>query len=351
MATRKAMNPFAPLTTTFAGLTEIVSPLTSADHSKAVGRALPPKTYIVENGVNSWQFRMTLNLLDKTHTLAIGGAGGGKDVFLDAYAKAFNKPIAKFAFKEGVNPQGWISRETLKPDGKGGVESVKVLGDLTKACLGLEKDGVRYPYVILFSDFDRAEPSQVEFLRQALQLGGDAYLTCPIDGEIYPILEGTTFYFTANSGVDGDGRRGMLTKERDASITNRLNAVVVPPATESFEVKVILGEFPELEQSQAKLLVKSLRAVRKASLEADLSFEVSIRQGIALGKHALSFQKRVPTATWGEALKWAYESVVMGHFMNKESVAPLWGALDPILGTPLSALTDDDVDSVNSETP
>jgi hypothetical protein len=71
-----------------------------------------------------------------------------------------------------------------------------------------------------------------------------------------------------------------------------------------------------------------------------LGFEVSIRQGLALGKLALSFQKRVPSATWGEALKFAYESVVMGHFLNKESTAPLWGALDPILGAPMSALDD-----------
>ena len=344
MAIRKAINPFAPLYSTFAGLTELVTPLTSQDHSKAVGRAMPPRTYVQESSVNGWQFKLALNLLNNTHTLAIGGAGGGKDVFLDAYAKAFNKPIAKFAFKEGVNPQGWVSRETLKPDGKGGVESVKVMGDLTKACQGIDKDGVKHPYVILFSDFDRAEPSQVEFLRQALQLGGDAYLTCPIDGQLYPILEGTTFYFTANSGVDGDGRRGMLVKERDASITNRLNSVVVPPASESFEVKVVMGEYPMIEQTQAKMLVKSLRAVRKASLECDLGFEVSIRQGLALGKLALSFQKRVPSATWGEALKFAYESVVMGHFLNKESTAPLWGALDPILGAALSVLENEPSD-------
>ena len=344
MATRKSANPFIPMSTSFAGLNDLVYPLSSQDHARAVGRACPPKTYVVENNPNSWQYRLTLNLLDNTHTIAIGGAGGGKDVFLDAFAKAYNRPIAKFAFKEGVNPQGWISRETLKPDGKGGVESVKVIGDLTKACLGLEKDGKKYPYVILFSDFDRAEPAQMEFLRQALQLGGDAYLTCPIDGQIYPILEGTTFYFTANSGVDGDGRRGMLTKERDASITNRLNAVIVPPATESFEIKVVMGEYPQLDLPMAKLLIKSLRAVRKASLESDLGFEVSIRQGIALAKIALSFQKRMPSTSWGEALKWAYESVIMGHFMSKESTAPLWGALDPILGTPLSALSDEEVD-------
>ena len=345
MAIRKAINPFAPLYSTFAGLTELVTPLTSQDHSKAVGRAMPPRTYVQESSVNGWQFKLALNLLNNTHTLAIGGAGGGKDVFLDAYAKAFNKPIAKFAFKEGVNPQGWVSRETLKPDGKGGVESVKVMGDLTKACQGIDKDGVKHPYVILFSDFDRAEPSQVEFLRQALQLGGDAYLTCPIDGRRYPILDGTTFYFTANSGVDGDGRRGMLVKEKDASIINRLLAVNVPPANESFEVKVVMGEYPELDPNHAKLLVKTLRAVRKASIESDLGFEVSIRQGLALGKWALAFQKRVPSATWQECLKRAYTTVIMGHFMNKESIAPLWGALDPLLGVDSVILNDSDSDA------
>jgi|Laugresu1bdmlbsd_1035121.scaffolds.fasta_scaffold21197_1 hypothetical protein len=345
MAIRKAINPFAPVVRTFAGVSAIVNPLTSTDHARAVSVATPPKTYVEEGKLDGWQFIATMNLIEGLHTVALGGAGGGKDVFLDAYAKAFNKPIAKFAFKEGVNPQGWVSRETLKPDNKGGVESVKVMGDLTLACQGLEKDGVRYPYVILFSDFDRAEPAQVEFLRQALQLGGDAYLTCPIDGRRYPILDGTTFYFTANSGVDGDGRRGMLVKEKDASIINRLLAVNVPPANESFEVKVVMGEYPELDPNHAKLLVKTLRAVRKASIESDLGFEVSIRQGLALGKWALAFQKRVPSATWQECLKRAYTTVIMGHFMNKESIAPLWGALDPLLGVDSVILNDSDSDA------
>jgi len=340
MAIRKAINPFAPISTTFAGLTEIVSPLTSVDHSRAVGIATPPKTYVDESRMDGWQFVASMNLLEGLHTVAIGGAGGGKDVFLDAFAKAFNKPIAKFAFKEGVSPHSWVSRETLKADGKGGTMTELVKGELTLACEGLEKDGVRYPYVILFSDFDRAEPSQLEFLRQALQLGGDAYLTCPITGERFPVMQGTTFYFTANSGVDGDGRRGMLTKERDASITNRLVAVNVPPASESFELKVVMGEYPELDQVNAKLLVKTLRAVRKACLESDLGFEVSIRQGLALGKWALAFQKRVPSATWSEALRRAYTTVIMGHFMQKESIAPVWGALDPLLNLPADVLAD-----------
>lgn len=341
MAIRKAYNPFAPITTTFAGISHVATPLTRADHDKAVGLATPPKTYVEESKMEGWQFIASLNLLEGLHTIAIGGAGGGKDVFLDSFAKAFNKPIAKFAFKEGVNPQGWVSREILVPDGKGGVESKTVKGDLAIACQGIEKDGVKYPYVVLFSDFDRAEPSQVEFLRQALQLGGDAYLTCPITGSRFAVLEGTTFYFTANSGVDGDGRRGMLVKERDASITNRLVAVNVPPASESFEIKVVMGEYPEIDKTKATLLVKTLRAVRKACLESDLGFEISIRQGLALGKWALAFQKRVPSATWQDALRRAYTTVVMGHFMQKESIAPIWGALDPLLEIGKDILADD----------
>ena len=336
MATRKSANPFVPMFTTFGGISIEVPPLTSKDHARAVSVATPPKVYVEETSINGWMYNATLNIVEGLHTIAIGGAGGGKDVFLDAFAKTTNRPIAKFAFKEGVNPQGWVSREILVSDGKGGVDSKRVMGDLSIACQGLEKDGKRYPYVILFSDFDRAEPAQIEFLRQALQLGGDAYLTCPISGERYPVLENTTFYFTANSGVDGDGRRGMLTKERDASITNRLLSVVVPPASESFEIKVVMGEHPQLDLAQAKLLIKSLRAVRKASIESDLGFEVSIRQGIYLAKWALSFLKRNPSVSFNEALKRAYNVVVFGHFMSKESIAPLMGAIDPILQADLS---------------
>jgi len=52
----------------------------------------------------------------------------------------------------------------------------------------------------------------------------------------------------------------------------------------------------------------------------------------------------VPSATWQDALRRAYTTVIMGHFMSKESIAPVWGALDPLLNLPADVLADEPTD-------
>ena len=344
----------------FCGIKRKMSPLTVAEiQSAGFSPAKRPSNY-VEDQTEGWMQNSAL-FLKINHLIVSGPAGTGKDILIEAFCHAFNIPLARFAFKQGTNPVDWIIRTTLKEGSKGGTETVEVDGDLLKACRGItvkrdftlasesvlnesikdmEKNGYRVvndagmltitvPSIILFSDYDRATPDQLEILRQALELGKEK-LTNPITGEMFDILPNTRFYFTSNSGADGDGGRGNITQMKDSSLLSRCVGIYAPPPTPKFERMVVQAEFPMFDTDQVKLLVDCNRAIRKVAEEQAMGMEITLRQAKQWGHACLTVMDDLGVTDFKKALKRSF-AIIKGHLNEKHNQDALEGAIDPYL--------------------
>ena len=346
--------------TYFCGVKRAMSPLTPQEITDAgFTPATRPSNY-VEDASEGWMQNATL-FAKINHLIVSGPAGTGKDILIEAFCHAFNLPLGRFAFKQGTNPVDWIIRTTLKEGSKGGTETVEVEGDLLKACRGItikrdftkatqdqlsaaikgmEKVGytvlndggmltITVPSMILFSDYDRATPDQLEILRQALELNKEK-LTNPITGEMFDILPNTRFYFTSNSGADGDGGRGNITQMKDSSLLSRCIGIFAPAPTPKFERMVVQAEFPMFTQDQVKLLVDCNRAIRKVAEEQAMGLEITLRQGKQWGHAALTVMEDLGITDFKKALKRSF-AIIKGHLNEKHNQDALEGAIDPYL--------------------
>ena len=360
MATRQAPNVSILNYTTFNGIRRPISPLTEAEITSAgFTLAQRPDNY-VEDTSEGWMQDATL-FLKSNHMIVSGDAGNGKDIFADAYAHAFNLPIARFAFKQGTNPVDWIVRTTLEEGSKGGTKTVEINGDLLRACLGvtikrdfsgaspqalaqaimdMEKANyhvvnnggvltITVPSVILFSDYDRAGVDQLEVLRQATELDKEK-LSNPITGEMFPVLKGTRFYFTSNSGADGDDGRGNIYQMKDSSLLSRMIGIYAPPPTPKFERMVAQAEFPQFDQDQIKLLVDCTRAIRKVASEQQMGLEITLRQTKQWGHACLQVMEDLGIDDFKQALKRSF-TIIKGHLNVKTNRDSFEGAIDPFL--------------------
>jgi MoxR-like ATPase len=345
-------------TTTFNGIARPRSPLTETEILNAgFDPATRPDGYVEGE---DWMVDLSV-VLPLGHTIVQGPAGNGKDIFALAYAHSHNLPLKAFAFKEGANPLDWIKRAELEATPQGGTKTTYVEGDLVKACKGVtikrdfttmnqdlrssikadmekqewtvtDNNGIftiTIPAIILFSDYDRATPDQVEVLRQALELGKER-LADPISGELFPIAKGTRFIFTANSGADGDGGRGMITRPKDASILNRCQGIYAPPPSAKFERKVVQASYPSLNEEEVKLLVDCTRAIRKVAEEQAMGIEVSLRTALAWAKATLRYKEVMPNLDFKKAMKKSFV-IVKGHLSEAHNHQALEGAIDPLL--------------------
>jgi len=359
--TRQAPNLYRLLNASFCGVENTISPLTQEEIiSAGFEPATRPTNYVEDTSHDSWMLHNAL-YLSTSHLIVNGPAGTGKDVWGDAYCHAYNLPYARFAFKQGTNPVDWIYRTTLRGDGKGGTETVEVEGDLLKACKGVTckrdftsasaeqldqaisdmeeagykvvNDGgmltITVPAVILFSDYDRATPDQLEILRQALELGKEK-LTNPITGEMFEILPNTRFYFTANSGADGSGGTSNITQMKDSSLLSRCIGIHAPAPTPKFERMVVQAEFPQFDQDQVKLLVDCTRAIRKVAEEQDMGLEITLRQAKQWGHACLKTMKKLKITDFKKALKFSFVTI-KGHLAETYNQDAFEGAIDPYL--------------------
>ena len=360
MATRTRPELYKLAFNTFCGVKRTMSPLALAEiERQGFCPAARPDNY-VEDSSEGWMQDVAL-FQKLNHLIVSGPAGTGKDILIEAFCHAFNLPLARFAFKQGTNPVDWIYRTTLVGDGKGGTVTKEVEGDLLKACKGvtckrdftkatksqlndaildMEKAGyavsndegmltITVPSVILFSDYDRATPDQLEILRQALELNKEK-LTHPITGEMFAILPNTRFYFTSNSGADGDGGRGNITQMKDSSLLSRCIGIYAPPPTPKFERMVVQAEFPMFDADQVKLLVDCNRAIRKVAEEQDMGLEITLRQAKQWGHACLTVINDLGVKDFKKALKRSFV-VIKGHLNEKHNQDALEGAIDPYL--------------------
>ena len=315
-----------------------------------------------EKAFNKYQ-KATLLGIDN-HLLIIGPTGSGKDQFVRQMAAKSNSPLAYFNFNSSGDASGWITRTTLTKD-EGVTVTEEQMGALRKACQGLtiyrdlkslypsstqlldlqrliaemeshkwrvEKAGSFYkitiPYKIGIADVDRAGYEMMEAIRQAIE-NGKEMLTDPITGEMFNVFPGTRFFFTGNSGVDGDGGRGMIITQKDASIANRMSAIRVDHPSEKIEKAIYAKANPQLAEEHIDKIVKCTVALRQVCRQESLPLDISMRQGLAWIAHSLRFQSFY-NVSFVKALEESFDALT-GHFMDDENVELFKSAVSAFL--------------------
>ena len=148
-----------------------------------------------------------------------GPPGTGKDALFHYWSARTRTPGIIKQVIPGTDIESWFFSRSF--DGQG---TYWEEGDVLKALRDgyLCEDGTRVPYIVLFSDLDRAQQDQAEYMRLILdsisgRVQGPA-------GRTYPVLAGTRIVATANTSGGGDTTGRMVSSNPlDGSIMNRWN--------------------------------------------------------------------------------------------------------------------------------
>lgn len=207
-----------------------------------------------------------------------GPPGTGKDALFHYISNRARIPFLYFQIRPDADIQDWFFSLGFENGSTTWIE-----GALLKALRDgyVDAEGARHPYMILISDVDRADASQVEVLRSLLE---SDVRRVPLPGGKYaPVLPGTRIVATANTMGGGDETgRLVSTRPVDSSIINRFEAKArMPWLAWEDERAVIVKKFPLL----AKLMSLSLEtvfkdvvtAIRTACENGDLFGEMSLR--------------------------------------------------------------------------
>jgi hypothetical protein len=323
-------NLYQPIIKKFCGISSVVNPITDQDLIEAGALAEHIETYVQNEQPFSWEQYVTIGILkSKRHIYIQGESSAGKDSLVQQIAAEFRIPFKVFSFKDGATPNHWINRIDLKENQNGEIESTLIEGELSKAVKGFQsKNGNIYPYLVLLSDIDRAKPADLDILKHALQIGNSAFLINPIDGKAIPILKGTIFVATGNSGVDSSTNGHMIYQKIDASMINRFLKIKAYSPSNSFEQAMIKKEFPFLPDDDVLLVVNCLHSIKKAIRQFNYPLEFGMRDASNWTKFALDLLNLNLVNNFSEGMEKAFDVVVRGAFQDETSSDALYGALD-----------------------
>lgn len=215
-----------------------------------------------------------------------GMPGSGKDALFHAWSAWTRTPAIIQQVAPGTDIESWFFSRGFNEKGTFWEE-----GEVLKALRDgyMTEKGRRVPYLLLVSDFDRADREQAEHLRLVTdsiqgRVKGPA-------GRIYKVLPGTRVAATANSAGGGDERGRMVSANPlDASLLDRFERKInfrwMDWADEELIVK---AKFPLLFEKHPSALNKVrdvTKALRAAILNDELHGEFSHRGLCAILGHA-----------------------------------------------------------------
>jgi hypothetical protein len=158
---------------------------------------------------------------DETDLWVWGMPGTSKDSSIKALCASLRIPSIIVQIKPGQDLAPLFFVRTLDKEGTGYAYG-HVWKCITEGIVGT--DGKRRPVLVLISDFDRADPAQIEWFRMILE--EDGRINGP-DGRVYNLFPGTRFVATANTNGSGDERGRMVSAGCiDSSIMDRFNSAV-----------------------------------------------------------------------------------------------------------------------------
>jgi MoxR-like ATPase len=206
-----------------------------------------------------------------------GLPGSGKDALFHAWSAMTRTPAIIKQVKPGTDIESWFFSRSFNEAGTFWEEGevLKALRDGYKTA-----SGKTIPYMLLVSDFDRADKEQAEHLRlitDSIQgrVDGPA-------GKVYKVLPATIVAATANTAGGGDERGRMISANPlDASLLDRFDRKFQFRWMDWQDESVIVqSKFPILTQRCPDIFEKMGKvtmALREAILNDELHAEFSHR--------------------------------------------------------------------------
>lgn len=236
-----------------------------------------------------------------------GLPGSGKDATIHAWSYLTRTPAIIRQVKPGTDIESWFFSRGFDKD-----STIWEEGEVLKALRDgyLTTTGRRVPYLILITDFDRANRDQAEHLRlitDSIQgrVDGPA-------GRIYKVMPGTIIVATANTSGGGDERGRMISANPlDASLLDRFERKLqFHWMLWDDEGPIVKAKFPALFQAYPNLEAKFrdiTAALRKQVLDGDLHGEFSHRALCNILSHASDIiaesDKKLPENLMGIAAR------------------------------------------------
>lgn len=173
-----------------------------------------------------------------------GPPGSGKDGLIHYLSAVTRRPGMIFQIQPGAQIRNWFFVQQFNQEGVYYQEGalLRALRDGYRT-----DDGRVIPYMILLTDFDRADRSQAEYLRLIMD-SIEGRVMGPT-GDVHTVLPGTTIIATANSAGSGDeSGRLVSTNPIDSSILDRFQRMFLFPWLDwEDEREIALSKYPWLK--------------------------------------------------------------------------------------------------------
>jgi MoxR-like ATPase len=263
-----------------------------------------------------------------------GPPGTGKDAFFHAFSHLTRTPALLFQITPGADIQSWFFTRAFSAEGTFWEEGA-LLKALSKGC-PTAKGPV--PYLILLSDFDRADISQAETLR--LIMDSITGRVMGPGGVSYPVFPGTVIVATANTPGGGDFQgRYISSNAIDPSLLDRFDRKVKIRRMDWRDENLVVqskfpqlhAEFPDLLESIAPIAMKLRLAIDDGVLLAEFSHRsVCSVLGHAQDTHKSRSQRNLPALSSHALLKLGFRIWLDGlpDLKNREAADKI---LDPYL--------------------
>ena len=222
----------------------------------------------------------------KRSTYIWGLPGAGKDAAIHAWSAWTRTPAIIRQVTPGADIESWFfsrgfnEKQTIWEEG----EVLKALRDGYTTTTGR-----KIPYLVLITDFDRADRDQAEHVRlitDSIQgrVNGPA-------GTVYKVIPGTIIVATANTSGGGDERGRMISANPiDGSLLDRFERKIqFHWMVWDDEGPIVKSKFPKLFEMYPNLDIKfrdTTKALRDAILNGDLHGEFSHRGLCNILSHA-----------------------------------------------------------------
>ena len=226
-----------------------------------------------------------LHVLQGDPTYIWGLPGTGKDVFYAAVSHYLRIPSKLYQIAPDTDVQPWLYERSFDANGTHYTRG-SLFKALTEGCT--LPTGETVPYLIVFTDVDRAAPAQLEYLR--LILDSTKGRIQDEEGKTHEIFPGTMIGATANSAGGGDHTgRNSSAQTMDASLMERFPQKFCWTFLEwDDEVRILSNIYPELFlqtedggdreiPQNLKIVKKVISAMRTALMEGKLYTEFSMR--------------------------------------------------------------------------
>jgi len=319
------------LTTIFCGVVVPVNP----DVPEVDCLPLPRAFKVPSHGNLKTDIWHAVVALSMGRSLYIHGLPGcGKDALFHGWSFHTRTPADIYNIDPDADLRPWFFSHEITKEGTVWAEG-KLLKQLRDGYIS-PTSGRRIPYLILITDFDRANKAQIETLRLVLD-SIKGRIKGP-DGTTYTVLPGTKIVVTANTAGGGDARgRCISANVIDASIMDRFGdmgarAFEFHPMSWDDEGAIVREKFPLLLErcpSVFEQVGKATEAIRVAIMDEKLYAEFTHRSVCAWLGHAEDIV-RVTNVVPAKLLRLSVRAV-LDKFGDAQTRLEATGIMDPFI--------------------